>query len=252
MLPVHGRRENALFERLAQQLLQRTNQGGAIDFEQLAIDWCAHVDGETIFPKLPVYLNQHHTAWCKSQRIKDAVKRIVASVSSLEEFLASGNHLVGRPTMTTPAPAPAPAPGPAPAPAPAPTHAPAPTTSPTDAPTPTPAPAHAPTPAPSGSSSFVPLPPPQEKHLPLPQPPSTFASLPAQVRIMWLGAASAPHHPTDRPTDTPTPTPIRCALWVEAALCRWTGRKRLLLRVSVAGTLTRVLELRAHANVAGA
>jgi hypothetical protein len=28
-------------------------------FEKMAIDWCRHVDGKDIFPKLPVYLRTH-------------------------------------------------------------------------------------------------------------------------------------------------------------------------------------------------
>ena len=33
------------------------------------------MDGITIFPKLPVYLRTHHTAWTRNQRVKEAVRK---------------------------------------------------------------------------------------------------------------------------------------------------------------------------------
>jgi len=41
----------------------------------MAVNWCQHVDGVTIFPKLPVYLRTHHTAWTRNQRVKEAVRK---------------------------------------------------------------------------------------------------------------------------------------------------------------------------------
>jgi hypothetical protein len=54
-----------------------------IDYDALAIEWCKYVNGTTIFPKLPVYLKQHHTVWQKNQRIKDALAKIQPSIDSL-------------------------------------------------------------------------------------------------------------------------------------------------------------------------
>eukprot|EP00966_Prymnesium_polylepis_P005899 134953-Prymnesium_polylepis.1 len=75
LLPVHGKQENLLFSNLAlQQLGGRSN--AKLDFDELAITWCAHVNGTTIFPKLPVYLRQHFTSWERNQRIKDALRSV--------------------------------------------------------------------------------------------------------------------------------------------------------------------------------
>ena len=52
LLPVVGKEENRLFERLVLAAPQ-----GPINFEQMAIEWCKKVDGVDIFPKLPVYLH---------------------------------------------------------------------------------------------------------------------------------------------------------------------------------------------------
>jgi len=45
------------------------------DWDKMAVDWCQQVDGATIFPKLPVYLRTHHTAWVRNQRVKEAVRK---------------------------------------------------------------------------------------------------------------------------------------------------------------------------------
>jgi hypothetical protein len=39
----------------------------------LAIDWCTHVDGVNIFPKLPVYLRRYYSNYLHSQQVRDAV-----------------------------------------------------------------------------------------------------------------------------------------------------------------------------------
>ena len=49
----------------------------------MAVNWCQHVDGVTIFPKLPVYLRTHHTAWTRNQRVKEAVRKAVPSEAVL-------------------------------------------------------------------------------------------------------------------------------------------------------------------------
>ena len=61
MLPVHGEAECREFD----EILRRGN------FDQnrnkMAVDWCQHVDGVTIFPRPPVYLRTRHTAWARNQ-----------------------------------------------------------------------------------------------------------------------------------------------------------------------------------------
>ena len=49
-LPVCGPVEYAVFDRM--MLVHK----GPIDFEKMALDWCDHVDGVKVFPKLAVYL----------------------------------------------------------------------------------------------------------------------------------------------------------------------------------------------------
>ena len=53
LLPVVGKEENQLFEKLVLSAPQ-----GPINFEQTAIEWGNKVDGINIFPKLPVYLHK--------------------------------------------------------------------------------------------------------------------------------------------------------------------------------------------------
>ena len=54
----------------------------------MAIKWCEHVDGISIFPKLPVYLRTHHSKWQRNQRVKDAVERAAAGEAQLRELNA--------------------------------------------------------------------------------------------------------------------------------------------------------------------
>ena len=55
----------------------------------MAIEWCKHVDGITIFPKLPVYLRNHHTQWTKNRRVKDAIERNAAAMAQLDAMVAA-------------------------------------------------------------------------------------------------------------------------------------------------------------------
>lgn len=67
LLPVHGEVECKLFEQMIR------NGGADPDFDPMAIKWCDHVDGNTVFPKLPVYLRTHHKTWQRNQRVKETV-----------------------------------------------------------------------------------------------------------------------------------------------------------------------------------
>ena len=107
LLPVHGKAEHMLFSHLALQ--QLAGSSSTIDFEKLAITWCEHVNGTSIFPKLPVYLRQHYATWQKNQRIKDTLKRIQPQLDALNATLA--------PELPAAAPAPTPAAAPTPDPA---------------------------------------------------------------------------------------------------------------------------------------
>ena len=80
LLPVHGEEECKLFD-----LLVRTTHVN-LDFDQMAIDWCDKVDGVTIFPKLPVYLRTHHTAWLRNQAVRDAVRAAESGEAELRRL----------------------------------------------------------------------------------------------------------------------------------------------------------------------
>lgn len=53
----------------------------------MAIEWCKHVNGTTIFPKLPVYLRNHHTQWVKNRRVRDAVEKNEAAMAQLDAMI---------------------------------------------------------------------------------------------------------------------------------------------------------------------
>ena len=83
LLPVVGKEENRLFEKLVLSAPQ-----GPINFEQMAIEWCKKVDGINIFPKLPVYLRTHYTKWQRNQRVRDAVAKAAPGEARLREINA--------------------------------------------------------------------------------------------------------------------------------------------------------------------
>jgi hypothetical protein len=77
-LPVHGKEEMQLFVQL---ILTAT---AAFNADEMALQWCNHVNGVTIFPKLPVYLREYHVIYLKNKRVKDAVKSMKSHVELLE------------------------------------------------------------------------------------------------------------------------------------------------------------------------
>jgi hypothetical protein len=76
-LPISGKNEYRLFTLLVHQL-------SGFNDEKMAIEWCKHVDGKSIFPKLPVYLREYHKHWLRNQRIQDAVKNMKSEIELLE------------------------------------------------------------------------------------------------------------------------------------------------------------------------
>jgi len=98
LLPVHGKEENVLFHSLVLAAPQ-----GPLNFDSMAIEWCKHVDGKAIFPKLPVYLRKHFADWERNQKLRKAVSGAAAQLARLE---ALNRHTV---PASLPAPAPAPA-----------------------------------------------------------------------------------------------------------------------------------------------
>ena len=81
-LPVHGEEECKLFD-----LLVRTTCAD-LDMDRMALEWCKHVDGVNIFPKLLVYLRTYHSAWTRNQRVREAVRTAVAGEAVLTRINA--------------------------------------------------------------------------------------------------------------------------------------------------------------------
>ena len=94
-LPIHGAAEAKLFTRLVLEL-------PVFDESLMAIEWCKHVTGTTIFPKLPVYLRMYYERWERNQRIKDAVKSSKTELQLLQHV--NNEHMLfpsGTPNRTS-------------------------------------------------------------------------------------------------------------------------------------------------------
>ena len=83
LLPVHGKEEKRVFS----ELILEQNGEADIDFDAMAIEWCKHVDGDSIMPKLPAYLRTYFSTWQRNQRVRDAVDRAAAGKEKLEKLL---------------------------------------------------------------------------------------------------------------------------------------------------------------------
>jgi hypothetical protein len=68
-LPVHGEDEAKLFVCLVLVV------DGSFDVDCMALEWCMFVDGKTIFPKLPVYLQAYFDRYLHAigEWLQDAV-----------------------------------------------------------------------------------------------------------------------------------------------------------------------------------
>jgi hypothetical protein len=119
-LPVHGKDEKKLFCDLV-----TGSTTAALDFDQMALDWCGHVNGKTIFPKLPAYLRTYETTWKRNQAARAAMRVAKPANDILKQLMKKTGH--APPATAAPAPdaaggaagaaagaPPAPAPAPAP------------------------------------------------------------------------------------------------------------------------------------------
>lgn len=77
-LPVDGPEETRLFTKL---VLEQRNE--TPDFAAMALEWCQHVDGHSVYPKLPVYLRLHHSNWQVNSRVREAVTGAAAGHAAL-------------------------------------------------------------------------------------------------------------------------------------------------------------------------
>ena len=56
----------------------------ALDADHVTLEWCKHVDGKTIFPKLPVCLRACFDRHLRNRKVKDAVSGMISDVDLLE------------------------------------------------------------------------------------------------------------------------------------------------------------------------
>ena len=74
---LHGVHEAKLFSRLVLEM-------PLFDDVSMAVEWCKHVNGISIFPKLPVYLRMYYERWERNQRVRDAVRNSQSEIQLLE------------------------------------------------------------------------------------------------------------------------------------------------------------------------
>jgi hypothetical protein len=107
LLPVHGEKECTLFSKM----IRTTAAGQSGNYEQMALDWCAKVDGIDIFPKLPVYLRTHHARWQRNERVRVAVETaapgevVLARINEETALALLGSTLAAAAPSTAVAPA---------------------------------------------------------------------------------------------------------------------------------------------------
>lgn len=77
-LPINGEEEYRLFSRLL------LNHEGNFDADGVAVKWMGHVDGQTIFPKLPAQLRSYFKIWERNRRVQSAVKKMKKELAQLQ------------------------------------------------------------------------------------------------------------------------------------------------------------------------
>lgn len=92
LLPVVGKAEKALFNRLVVQC------GG--DFEKMTLAWSDNVNGTTIFPKIAAQLRIHKKKWEKAETVKKLLDQSAAGRATVQMVLTENTITsVPRPTM---------------------------------------------------------------------------------------------------------------------------------------------------------
>ncbi|KAG7366762.1 hypothetical protein IV203_029432 [Nitzschia inconspicua] len=81
-LPVMRRVKYRLFSQLM------LNDKQKFDGNRMSHLWIAHVNGQGIFPKLPVQSKQNHRHWERNRRIKDAMERAKSEIELMNSYLA--------------------------------------------------------------------------------------------------------------------------------------------------------------------
>ena len=78
-LPFTTPEEMQLFNQCAATLRHK-------DDHEMAVWWCSEVDGEKVFPKLPVHIRLYRKKWQKNQRVVDSVNRAKKSSDLLRSL----------------------------------------------------------------------------------------------------------------------------------------------------------------------
>ena len=81
-LPVCGEAESKLFSQLVS-----SSSTAKLDYDSMAIKWCAHVNGTSIFPKLPAYLRAHETKWQRNKASRAMQDSTVGAANLLKQVL---------------------------------------------------------------------------------------------------------------------------------------------------------------------
>jgi len=77
ILPVDGEDEYKLFLHL---LLNELKQ---FDADEMAMEWVKHVDGVSVFPKLPFQLRHYHKHWERNWQVQSAVESMQSEIEML-------------------------------------------------------------------------------------------------------------------------------------------------------------------------
>jgi hypothetical protein len=78
VLPIHGEEECKLFAHLTLV--------GCSNDREMAIKWCDYVNGEAIFPKLPVHLRTHCVCFECNERVQAATKAARKKLDLLDDI----------------------------------------------------------------------------------------------------------------------------------------------------------------------
>ena len=78
ILPMSRNEEFKLFS----ELMLKNN---GCELNQMVIDFAQRSNGETIFAKNKVYLNEYHGVWLRNRRVQDAIEKMKSEIDQLND-----------------------------------------------------------------------------------------------------------------------------------------------------------------------
>jgi hypothetical protein len=93
-LPVDTTEEIRLFNKLALEHFETNGNKKTFNYESMAIAWCEHVDGLTVFPKLPVYLRNYQPSMDVNIFIKDSLKAFADRDKEISHVMSATSSLI--------------------------------------------------------------------------------------------------------------------------------------------------------------